>query len=209
VLAPDIDPADLKGKNVSAPVAFIGHLLMGVRLDSVGVTPDDVEWVNLNADEAAGYVYEPWSSSVQANLEGSSVATTSIEPMYLKNAMFADSIYTSKDFIADRRGAAVDMMRVDWDARAYWNQHVAKVNLIFSDYLQWPIEDIGWVVSSNGKEIVGGLYMYDFDEAARFCGVLDGAPPFDQANGGLVKTVADINERWIKLDLMETTVDVN
>lgn len=219
VLNAGMTPQDLKGERVSAPTLFIGHLLMGVWLDSVGITPDEVEWINLNADEAAGamlagdisagYVYEPWSTSVQENLAGSRLITTSIEPMYLKNAMFADSIYMNKDFIANRRKAAVDMMRVYWDARGYWNQHVAEVNQIFADYLQWPIEDVGWVVSTNGKEIEGGLYMYDFDEAARFCGVLDGAPPFGQANGGLVQTVADTNDWWIKLGMMKTKIDAN
>ncbi len=219
ILNAGMTPQDLKGKRVAAPTLFIGHLLMGVWLDSVGINADDVDWINLAADEAAGamlagdidagYLYEPWSTSVQENLAGAQLITTSIEPMYLKNAMFADSIYMNKEFIANRRSAAVDMMRAYWDARGHWNQNVEETNQFFADYLQWPVEDIGWVVSRNGKEIVGGLYMYDFDEAARFCGVLDGAPPFDQANGGLVQTVADTNEWWVKLGIMKTTIDAN
>ena len=42
---------------------------------------------------------------------------------------------------------------------------------------------------------------------ARFCGVLDGVPPFNQANSGLIQTAADTNDWWIKLGVMETTVD--
>ncbi|MGB8815413.1 MAG: ABC transporter substrate-binding protein, partial [Paracoccaceae bacterium] len=54
ILAPDQTVADLKGKKVAAPQAYIGQLLMGVWLDSQGIAPADVEWVNLNADEAVG-----------------------------------------------------------------------------------------------------------------------------------------------------------
>ena len=49
--------------------------------------------------------------------------------------------------------------------------------------------------------------MLDFDESAQICGVLEGQPPFEMANGGMVDTVQDINEWWVKLDLMKNTVD--
>ena len=74
ILATGMTAADLKGKKVAAPQAYIGHLLMGLWLDREGIPPADVEWVNLNADEAVGpmlsgdlaaaYMYEPWISKV-------------------------------------------------------------------------------------------------------------------------------------------------
>ena len=84
IISPNENINELKGKKVSAPQAYIGHLLMGLFLDKNGISPDDVEWVNLNADEAVGpmmsgdlavaYMYEPWISTVIENSPG----TTSV-----------------------------------------------------------------------------------------------------------------------------------
>ena len=49
--------------------------------------------------------------------------------------------------------------------------------------------------------------MLDFDESARICGVLEGEPPFGMTNGAMTGTVETINEWWIKLGLMENTID--
>ena len=75
ILAAGMTAADLKGKKVAAPQAYIGQLLMGLCLDRQGIGPKDVEWVNLNADEAVGrmlagelaaaYRYAPWIGRVQ------------------------------------------------------------------------------------------------------------------------------------------------
>lgn len=75
IMPPGSKIEDLVGKKVGAPQAYIGHLLMGLWLDSIGVATDKVEWVNLNADEAVGpmlsgtlaaaYMYEPWIDKVK------------------------------------------------------------------------------------------------------------------------------------------------
>jgi NitT/TauT family transport system substrate-binding protein len=49
--------------------------------------------------------------------------------------------------------------------------------------------------------------MYDFDESARVCGVLEGEPPFGLANGSAVQIAGTINEWWVKLGLMDKIVD--
>ena len=216
-LAPGIEAGDLKGKKVSAPEAFIGQLTVGLWLDRQGIQPADVEWVNLNADEAVGpmlagdiavaYMYEPWVTKLLENLPGARSVAHTAEPYYLERGMFGDSIYMHKDFLKNRRKAALDMLRARWDAVGYWAAHTDETNAFFAEYLKWPAEDIAFVMGTNGKFLLGGIYMMDFDESARFCGVLDGDPPFNQKNGGFTETVRATNEWWVKLGLLNEMHD--
>ena len=80
-------------------------------------------------------------------------------------------------------------------------------NKAMAKFLQWPEEDIGYVIRNNGKSFEGGIYMLDFDESARLCDVLDGEGPFGMANGSMVDSVALTNEWWIKLGLMKNKID--
>jgi len=216
-LAPGIDPEHLKGKKVSAPQAYIGQLLMGLWLDKNGITPKEVSWVNLNADAAVGQMlsgdisaasmYAPWVSKLIASMPGcKSVANTS-EPYYLEKGMFGDSIYMNKNFIKNRRKAALDMLRARWDAAGYWHDHTAETNEFFAKYLDWPVEDVESVMGTNGKYFLGGNYMFDFDESARFCGVLDGTPGLGQKHGGFLETVKTTNEWWVKLGVLKEVHD--
>jgi len=216
-LAPNIEPKDLKGKKIAAPQAYIGQLLMGVWLDSQGIKPDEVTWVNLNADEAVGpmvagdlsaaYEYEPWVSKLTASLKGSKSVANSSDPVFLKTGIFMDVMYMNKTFIAERRKAAVDMLRALFKGVQAWHDDTPGVNKIYADFLKWPVGDVESVVGTNGKFLKGGNYTFDFDEAARSCGVLDGDPPLGIAHGGMGDTVALINSWWLKLGLMKTKID--
>jgi NitT/TauT family transport system substrate-binding protein len=219
ILSPDENVNALKGKKVSAPQAYIGHLLMGLFLDKNGISPDDVEWVNLNADEAVGpmmsgdlaaaYMYEPWISNVIENRPGTTSAIDTADADMLKTGIFMDVMYMNTDFIKNRRSVAVDMLKARWDAVQYWHDNTEEVNQLFADYLQWPAGDIGYVIGTNGKYFEGGIYMYDFDESARVCGVLDGDPPFGLPNGSMADVVSLTNEWWIKLGLMSNSHDAS
>ncbi len=217
VTSPGIDPKDLKGKKVAAPQAYIGQLLMGMWLDANGVNVNDVEWVNLNADEAVGpmmsgdlaaaYLYEPWLSKVTGALAGSKSAGDSSEPVFLRTGIFMDVIYMNRKFIAEHRQAAKDMLKGHFLAMGAWHNDTGGVNQIFADFLKWPKADVEGVIGTDGKSLEGGVYIYDFDEAARVCGVLDGDPPFGLKNGGIFATAALVNDWWIKLGLMKGKVD--
>ena len=217
ILSPEENVNSLKGKKVSAPQAYIGHLLMGLFLDKNGISPDDVEWVNLNADEAVGpmmsgdlaaaYMYEPWISNVIENRPGTKSAIDTADADMLKTGIFMDVMYMNTDFIKNRRSVAVNMLKARWDAVQYWHDNTQEVNQLFADYLQWPAEDIGYVIGTNGKYFEGGIYMYDFDESARACGVLDGNPPFGLPNGSMADVVSLTNQWWIKLGLMSNSHD--
>jgi NitT/TauT family transport system substrate-binding protein len=216
-LAPGVETSQLTGHKIAAPEAYIGKLLMGVWLDKVGVAPSDVEWVNLNADEALGpmlsgdlaaaYMYEPWISKLTANLDGArSVANTS-QPYFLKLGIFGDSIYMNSNFIRDHRQAALDMLRVRWKALQYWHDHTGEANAFIADFLQWPVADVESVIGTNGKYQDGGNYMLDFDQSARFCGVEDGEPPLGLKNGGFPDSVKLINKWWVKFGLVKKMHD--
>lgn len=217
ILAAGVEPADLKGKKVAAPQAYIGQLLMGLWLDRQGIAPGDVTWVNLNADEAVGpmlsgdlsaaYMYEPWISKVLEAAPGAKSVVNTTDPEMLKTGIFMDSLYMNKDFIAKKRDAALAVLKAEWDARGYWHDHVEEVNALMADYLQWPIEDINAVIGTDGKSLDGGIYVFDFDESARTCGVLEGEPPFGLPNGSMPGSVALTNDWWVKLGLMKTKVD--
>jgi NitT/TauT family transport system substrate-binding protein len=216
-LAPGVEAKDLKGKKIAAPQAYIGQLLMGVWLDSQGLKPEDVTWVNLNADEAVGpmvagdlaaaYEYEPWVSKLTASLKGSRSVANSSDPVFLKTGIFMDVLYMNKTFIAERRKAAVGMLKALFLAIQAWHDDTPGVNQIYAKYLKWPVGDVESVVGTNGKFLKGGNYTFDFDEAARSCGVLDGEPPLGISHGGMLQTVSLINDWWVKLGLMKTKVD--
>ena len=118
-----------------------------------------------------------------------------------------DVMYMNTNFIKQRRSAAVDLLKARWDAVQYWHDNTEEVNQLFADYLKWPAEDIGYVIGPNGKFFDGGIYMYDFDESARVCGVLEGNPPFDLPNGSMSDVVSLTNDWWIKLGLMNKSHD--
>ena len=217
IFSPGVTAENIKGQKVAAPQAYIGHLLMGLMLEKINVAPADVEWVNLNADEAVGpmmsgdlaaaYLYEPWISKVLANREGAQSAIHTANPEMLETGIFMDVIYMNKNFIDSRRQTAIDVLKARWDAVQYWHDNTEEANKMFADFLQWPEEDIGYVIGTNGKYFDGGIYMYDFDEAARVCGALEGDPPFGLKNGAMVEVVTLINEWWVKLGLMDKVVD--
>lgn len=219
VTASGIETADdIRGKRVAAPEAFIGELLMGQWLDTMGIGVDEVEWVNLAADEAVGammagdiavaYLYEPWATQVVDNLAGSKRVAHSAESVFLKGAMYADSIFMTDDFIANHRETAEKVIKARWDGLKWWTENPAEGNQIIADYLKWPVSDVEYVIGKSGKMLNDGtLYMYNFMEAARFCGATEGAPPFDQVNGQIYETVKLTNEWWMKLGLMKATHD--
>jgi NitT/TauT family transport system substrate-binding protein len=175
---------------------------------------DDVEWVNLLADEAVGpmlsgdlaaaYLYEPWITKVKENMDGAASAVDTADPAMLETGIFMDVVYMNGNFIKERRAAAKDMLKLRYDALGWWHENTDAGNKILSDYLKWPVADIESVIGTNGKYLEGGIYMYDFDESARVCGVIDGEPPFGLVNGAMPTVVKTVNEWWVRLGLMET-----
>jgi len=219
VAAPGIDAETIKGKRIAAPQAYIGQLEMGVFLDHIGVGIDDVTWVNLNADEAVGpmmsgdlaaaYLYEPWITKVLENLPGSRSAANTAEPYMSESGIFMDVVYMNPDFIKNRREAAIATLKARWDGVGWWNANTAEGNEIIAEKLRWPVEDVESVIGTNGKYKEQGNFQYDFDEAARACGVLEGDPPLGLENGAIIRVTETINDWWIRLGLMDEKIDAS
>jgi len=217
VMTKDLIPEELKGRKVAAPQAYIGEILAGMWLDSIGLAPDDVNWVNLNADEAVGpsisgdlaaaYMYEPWVTRVLDNIDEASVVADTRQPLYLNTGIFMDAMYMNTEFIKNRRAAAKDMIKARFQGVQYWHDHTDEVNQLFADYLQWSKADVESVVGTNGKYLDDGLYMLDFNEVARICGALDGDPPHGLENDSMAASVKLTNEWWVKLGLMDEVYD--
>ncbi|MFC6669267.1 ABC transporter substrate-binding protein [Marinobacterium aestuariivivens] len=216
VLAPGVSADTIRGRKVAAPEAFIGQIMVGYWLEQNGVRPEEVDWVNLNADSgvgpmisgdlAAAYMYEPYTSRLTGALEGTRIVADTAQEDFRKLGLFGDAIFMNVDFIKKRRQAALDMLKARWDAVRYWHDNTADVNALWADYLQWPVEDIEAVTGTNGKYFLGGIYMFDFDEAAQFCGAIPGEPPFGR-NGGFADAVATTNDWWVKLGVLKERHD--
>ncbi|HEY9163714.1 MAG TPA: hypothetical protein VIN57_03800, partial [Magnetovibrio sp.] len=88
----------------------------------------------------------------------------------------------------------------------YWHDHTDEVNQLWADYLKWPVEDIQFVTGTNGKDFLGGIYMFDFNESAQFCGVVEGEPPFG-SHGSFESAVKTTNEWWVKLGVLKEMQD--
>lgn len=214
MLSQQMKPEELRGKRVAAPEAFVGHLLVGYWLRQNGIGISDVEWVNLNADEAAGamlggdifaaYMYEPWTSKVMEGLPGAVVVAKSNQPDILQTAMIGDAIYMSESFLTERRETALKLLRAYFDAVQWWKDHPAEGNEIISKHLEWPVTDTEFVWGKDGTATdVEGVYPYTFAQAAAFCGVADGELPFGLAKGQIFKAYEIAAENWKELGLVK------
>lgn len=217
VLAPGIEPAQLSGKKVSAPDAFIGQIVMGLWLEQQGIDFKAVTWVNLNADQAVGpiisgdiaaaHMYEPWTAKLLKSVPGAKVVTDSSQDVYTRRGMLGDSIFMNRKFVQERRKAAVDMLALHWKTLQLWHDDPRGINALIAKYLKWPEADVEFVMGTNGKSSPGGIYVYDFDQSARFCGVLDGEPPFKQKNGGYYDAMSETDRLWVKLGVLKKVED--
>jgi NitT/TauT family transport system substrate-binding protein len=219
MLAPGIKPEGLSGKRVAAPEAFVGHLLVGYWLRQKGIPISDVEWVNLNADEAAGallggdiaaaYMYEPWTSKVMEGLPGAVVIAKSDQPDIQQTAMIGDAIYMSESFLAEHRDTALKVLRAYFDAVQWWKDHPAEGNEIISKHLEWPVTDTEFVWGKDGSAMdVEGVYPYTFAQAATACGVSDGEMPFGLVKGQIFKAYELAAENWKELGLVKSPAPV-
>ena len=217
ILAPDVEAAGLAGKKVSAPQAYIGQLLMGLWLDGEDIDVNGVEWVNLNADEAVGpmlsndlaaaYMYEPWIAKVLEAMPGARSVIDTADPAMLETGIFMDSLFMNTGFVEERREAALAVLKARFDGVGHWHENPEAANAHIAEFLQWPVEDVAAVIGSDGAPFESGIYLYDFDQSARVCGALEGEPPFGLGNGSMADVIARTNEWWVRLGLMDETVD--
>jgi NitT/TauT family transport system substrate-binding protein len=112
----------------------------------------------------------------------------------------------NSDFIEKRHDVALKTMKALYDAIAWWKKNPAEGNSIIAKGMEMKLPDVELVLGKDGSGLDGGLYVYDFVETARFCGVAPGDPPFKQANGQMKEHYALLNDWWKKFGLIKAEV---
>ncbi len=220
VAAPGITgPEDLKGKKVAVVEGGLAQIYVAMWLEKNGFAYDSVEYVNIIADDAfaamiggdvaASEFWEPYGSNVLKVLEGSSVLSQSRDEYWTSRGVVADGLYMNAKFIEERRPVALDTLRALYDAIAWWKKNPAEGNEIIANGMKMSVEDVELVIGKDGTSLDGGLYVYDFMEAAQFCGVAPGDPPFGQTNGQVNTHYDLVMQWWIKFGFLEKEVPVD
>lgn len=226
VLHPDIkEAADLKGKQVAILEGGLSHIMMGIWLEQNGVKWDEVEMVNLIAGDAAAAMmsgqvaaaelWSPFNSQVLQDLEGSRAVANSFDDYWLGTALVADAVYMSDDFLQNKRATAAKTMQAIYAGVEHWRTNSEASNKVIADAVGFSVEDVSAILgngtltrdAANNDPKDGELYIYSLEDAARFCGVAEGDPPFGQKNGQLKDHWALTNEWWVNFGFMTKTVD--
>ena len=214
VAGPGIESAaDLAGKEVAVLEGGLAQIYVAMWLEQNGAAYDSVVYRNIIADDAfaamigggvaASEFWEPYGTNTLKALEGASILTQSDEPFWLKNAVVADGHYMSNALINDRRDVALKTMQAMYDAIAWWKENPAEGNEIIAKGMGMSISDVELVLGKDGTSLDGGLYVYDFIEAAQFCGAAPGNPPFEQTNGQMSDHWNLVSEWWVKFGLIQ------
>ena len=215
VVAPGINgPADLKGKKVAVVEGGLAQIYVAMWLERNGYPFDSVQYTNIIADDAfaamiggdvaASEFWEPYGSNVLKTLDGSKVLSQSREDYWTSQAVVADGLYMNAKFIEERHDVALDTLRALYDAIAWWKKNPTEGNEIIAKRMKMSIDDVELVIGKDGTSLDGGLYIYDYMEAARFCGAAPGDPPFNQVNGQMRAHYDLMSDWWLKFGFLET-----
>ena len=214
IVAPGIESAqDLKGEKVAVMEGGLSQIYMAIFLEKNGLKFDDVEYVNLIMDDAAGAMiggttaagefWEPFGGQVLENLKGSRIIDQTFDPFWLKTSLLSDAVFMSDEFIESKPEVAVATLKAYYMAVDYWMKNTEEANKIIAEGLKFPIEDVQGVIGTEGHFVEGGLYVYSLEEAGAFLGVAEGTPPLEQTNGQINELMSLINDWWIKFGFVD------
>jgi NitT/TauT family transport system substrate-binding protein len=214
VLRPEIkQAADLKGKKVAVMVGGLPQIMMGIYLEKNGLPFDSVEYVNVIMDQAAAAMisgtvggaelWEPFGTQTLKAVEGARVVASTADPEWAQNALIADAHFINADWAKNKREVALKALKAMYDAIAYWKKNPAEANKIIADGMKMSVADVELVIGKDGTGLDSGLYPYTFIEAAQFCGVAPGNPPFGQKNGQMVDHYKLTNSWWVKFGVVK------
>jgi NitT/TauT family transport system substrate-binding protein len=214
ILRPEVsDPADLKGKKVAVMVGGLPQIMMGIYLEKNGLPFDSVEYVNVIMDQAAAAMiggtvagaelWEPFGTQTLQAIPDSKVVASTADPEWAANALIADAHFINEDWAKSNRETALKAMKAMYDAIAWWKENPEEGNKIIAEGMKMSVPDVELVIGKDGTGLDGGLYPYTFMEAARFCGVAPGDPPFGQKNGQMVDHYKLTNSWWVKFGVVK------
>ncbi|HLB06766.1 MAG TPA: ABC transporter substrate-binding protein [Alphaproteobacteria bacterium] len=216
VVHPDIVSAqDLKGQKVAVLEGGLAQIYMAIYLEQNGVKWQDVEMVNLimtdasaamiSGQVAGGEFWDPWRTQILRDFPEARMVANSLEPYWLETALLADSMFYSNKFIEEHRDTALKTMKALYDSIDFYRRDPAKAEQYMAEGLKFNLSDIELVMGPPNDVPNGALiYVYQFLEAARFCGVAPGDPPFGQRNGQMDDHWRLTNQWWVTFGLMKT-----
>ncbi len=217
IVHPDIEsPEDLRGQQVAVLEGGLSQIYMAIWLEQQGIAWDEVEMVNLIAGDAAAAMisgqvaaaelWDPFGAQVLAELEGSRELSHSREPQWLESALIADALFMSDTFLTENRDTATKTVQALFAGVEWWRANATEANDIIAEAVGFSVDDVQAILGGENNPEDGTLYMYSLEEAAQFCGVADGEPPFGQTNGQMADHWALTNTWWINFGLMDETV---
>ena len=162
----------LKGKKIGVEVGFVDHLLLLHALESAGVAPADVEFVNVPTNElpqalAAGGVdaisaWQPASGQALKIVAGSKPVYTSAEAP----GIIYDMLQVSRESLSARRADWLAVVRTWYDVVDYMNDPANKAEM-----LGILAARVG-LTPEEYEPLLAGTYILPLPEAI---GVLTGA----------------------------------
>jgi NitT/TauT family transport system substrate-binding protein len=214
ILAPGINGAsDLVGKEVAVLEGGLTQIYMGIWLEKNGVAFDKVKYTNLIMDDAvaamvsgkvaAGEFWEPFGSNVLKALPEAKVVATSKDPYFKETVLLGDGMYMSGSFLAKKETAMLTM-KAYFEAVKFWKENPAEANQIIADGLKFTVPDVELVLGKDGSATDGGIYPFNWTEAAQFMGLTEGVPPFGK-NGQIADHWKLTNDWWIKFGTVKTS----
>ena len=218
IVHPSIKSAqDLKGKQVAVLEGGLSQIYMAIWLQRNGVKWNEVKMVNLIAADAAAAMisgkvaaaelWDPFGGQVLKELKGSREVSNSKEPYWLQLGLIADAVFVSDTFAKKQRDTAVATMKALFAGVEYWRANPDEANQIIAKSIGFTVDDVKGILGGKKNPEDGTLYMYSLKEAARFCGVAPGEPPFGQKNGQIVDHWNLTNKWWVTFGLMKTAVE--
>lgn len=214
ILRPEIaSAADLKGKKVAVMVGGLPQIMMGIYLEKNGLPFDSVEYVNVIMDQAAAAMiggsvaaaelWEPFGTQTLQAIPDAKVAASTAEPEWASNALLADAHFINENWAKNNRETALKATKAMYDAIAWWKKNPEEGNKIIAEGMKMSVPDVELVIGKDGTGLDSGLYPYTFMEAAQFCGVAPGDPPFGQKNGQMVDHYKLTNSWWVKFGVVK------
>jgi NitT/TauT family transport system substrate-binding protein len=209
VLAPSMNSAqDLKGKSVAVLEGGLTQIFMALWLEKNGVQFDEVDYVNVIMDDAVAAMvsgkvagaefWEPFGGTVLEALKGSKVMATSADEEWLSLGLLGDGMYMSDDFINNKPEEAQLAMKAYWDAVDWWRANPEEGNQIIADAIHFEVKDVVEVLGTTDKEMSAGIYCFNMEEAAKFMGLMEGAPPLGLKNDQVQAQWDLTSEWWVK-----------
>lgn len=166
-------PADLEGKRIAVTRNEVNHLLLMVALDSAGLGEEDIQLVDMSADDAgaaflagkvdAAVTWEPWVTKAKSG--GGNVVFTSADAPNI----IMDAISVTQDTLENRPEALTAFMGAVDRGVAFLESNPDESRAIIAKWLDVSAADVDGMLA--------GDKIYDLADNERLLGTSDAPGP--------------------------------